>query len=178
MLNTQKYNLGKYNIAGGAASASGTVVAHSEMYGEPYVIYHASGSSHTIGKMEAAMPTRIVPITGNTIEATSDMEAQYYKRVEAIGTSADAVSGMTVQTAAVFGVDVLSLPELVLKPGQELIIDTDNMTATVDGENAIHLLSDESVFFFLAQGEDIITYIDNSNERQVNLKVMWKDRWL
>lgn len=88
MLNTQKYNLGKYNIAGGAASASGTVVAHSEMYGEPYVIYHASGSSHTIGKMEAAMPTRIVPITGNTIEATSDMEAQYYKRVEAIGTSA------------------------------------------------------------------------------------------
>ena len=115
MLNTQKYNLGKYNIAGGAESASGTVVAHSEMYGEPYVIYHASGSRHTIGKMEAAMPTRIVPITGNTIEATSDMEAQYYKRVEAIGTSADAVSGMTVQTAAVFGVDVLSLPELVLE---------------------------------------------------------------
>ena len=52
------------------------------------------------------------------------------------------------------------------------------MTATIDGQNAIHLLSDDSVFFFLAQGEDIITYADNGTSRSINLKVMRKDRWV
>lgn len=72
----------------------------------------------------------------------------------------------------------LSVAKFGAETGTGVIIDTDNMTATIDGQNAIHLLSDDSAFFFLAQGENLITYMDGSGSRQANLKVMWKDRWL
>ena len=83
-----------------------------------------------------------------------------------------------IKAAEVFGVSIISLADIVLKPGQELIIDTENMTATIDGENAIHLLGDDSDFFFLAQGDNIVTYSDRSGNRNINLKVMWKNRWV
>jgi len=106
------------------------------------------------------------------------MRAKYYKRMPLYPLAMGAQSGMTAQAVSVFRVDTLSLPQIVLGPGQELIIDTDNMTVTVDGQNAIHLLSDDSVFFLLAQGEDIITYADNSDSRSINFKTMYKNRWL
>ncbi len=118
---------------------------------------------------------RIKQALAQEITAESGMSAEYYKRIPVTPLPIDAISGMTAQTASVFGVDILSLPQIVLKPGQELIINTDDMTVTIDGENAIHLLSDDSVFFFFwRKGEDIITYSDASSNRSINLKVMYK----
>jgi len=106
------------------------------------------------------------------------MREMLYERVPLYPLTMGAQSGMVVRAAAVFRVDTLSLPQIVLGPGQELIIDTDNMTATIDGQNAIHLLSDDSVFFLLAQGGNVITYADNSDSRSINFKTMYKNRWL
>jgi len=179
LLNTQKFNLGKFNVIGGwAVSISATIIAKSGMEAFFNVAYRARGEMTAHSGLDVLQPARVIPFMPGEMAAESGLSARYYRRVPMLPLPIDALSGMTAQTAAVFGVDVLSLPQIVLRPGQELIIDTDNMTATIDGQNAIHLLSDDSVFFLLAQGEDIITYSDNSGSRHINIKVMYKNRWL
>lgn len=179
MFNTQKFNLGKFNVpSSNVASASGNASAIGGMTGLSYVICAGQGAFNGIGGMDKANPSRVTPAEVGIMHAISSASGQYYNRVEVTGEQVDGISGMTIKTAEVFGVSIISLADIVLKPGQELVIDTENMTVTIDGENAIHLLSDDSDFFFLAQGENIITYSDNANSRNINLKAMWKNRWV
>ena len=179
MFNTQKFNLGKFNVpSSDVAPASGNISALGGMAGFVNVICSGSGRFNGVGAMEKASPARITHAEAEIMHGESGLTGQYYNRVNVTGESIDGVSCMTIKAAEVFGVSVISLADIVMKPGQELIIDTENMTATIDGENAIHLLSDDSEFFFLAQGDDIITYTDNSGSRNINLKVMWKNRWV
>lgn len=181
MLNTQKFNIGKFNIiqeGAGSEKASATFIASSGMSAAPAVFYASSARVTAEALLTALEYARIKQALAQEITAESGMSAEYYKRVPVTPLPIDAISGMTAQTASVFGVDILSLPQIVLKPGQELIINTDDMTVTIDGENAIDLLSDDSVFFFLAQGEDIITYSDSSGGRKINFKILYKNRWL
>ena len=106
-------------------------------------------------------------------EAVSDSAVHnFYKLVALFPEESNAISESNAKSADIYGIDIISLPDLVLKPGQELIIDTDNMTVTLDGQNAIHLLSDDSVFFFLAQGEDlVIQYASVQNEIIVEIAI-------
>lgn len=179
MINTQKFNLSKFNVAGNKkTSMSATITATSEMRAVMNVRYAMSAEIAAKSEMTAKPMTKVIQLAAQPITATSEMSANWYKRIILEAEPVYAISEMSAKSADIYGIDIISLPDLVLKPGQELIIDTDNMTVTLDGQNAIHLLSDDSVFFFLAQGEDLITYADNSGSRQANLKVMWKDRWL
>ena len=57
--------------------------------------------------------------------------------------------------------------------GDELIIDTDNMTVTINGENAIMYLADSSTFFTLSAA-DIIRYEGTGT---ADIRLLWKDRW-
>ena len=179
MFNTQKFNLGKFNVPStNVASASGNISAQGGMSGIANITCSCAGTSGGVGIMEKASPARIVPVEVEIMHAESGITGRYYNRVEVTGEPMDGISGMTIKAAEVFGVSIISLADIVLKPGQELIIDTENMTATIDGENAIHLLGDDSDFFFLAQGDNIVTYSDRSGNRNINLKVMWKNRWV
>ena len=180
MLNVQKFNIGKFNIIQGAGTekSSATFMAKSGMSAAPAVFYASSARVTEEGTLNVEEYSRIKQFSAYEIAAESEIGANYYKRVSFLPLQINAISSTTAQTASVFGVDILSLPQIVLKPGQELIINTDDMTVTIDGENAIDLLSDDSVFFFLAQGEDIITYSDSSGGRKINFKILYKNRWL
>lgn len=179
MQNTQKFNLAKFNIiGGGSVASSATCLVATESACNPVVTYRGAGEATVKTSALTKQPDLITPVYPLEAVAITSGTARFINRIELWPEAANVVTGASVKTASVFGVDVLSLPQIVLRPGQELIIDTDNMTATIDGQNAIHLLSDDSVFFLLAQGEDIITYSDNSGSRHINIKVMYKDRWL
>jgi len=67
---------------------------------------------------------------------------------------------------------------LILAPGGELIIDTEEMTVTVNSENGMEYFSMDSDFFKLLSGENIIVYSDASDTRDVLVDIIWKDRWL
>ena len=60
-----------------------------------------------------------------------------------------------------------------IPPGGVLVIDTDKMTATLNGENVAYMLTDDSSFFELVSGENKLKVAD-----ACTLKVEWKDRWL
>jgi len=67
---------------------------------------------------------------------------------------------------------------LILAPGDELIINTDEMTVTVNGQNGMRYFSMDSDFFKLLSGENKIVYSDGSSSRDVLVDIIWKDRWL
>lgn len=75
------------------------------------------------------------------------------------------------------GEEFIALDNIVLRPGEELIINTCDLTATINGENAISSLTVGSDFFdFLSGDNDVIISGENSNGLTVD--VYWKDRWL
>ena len=178
MENTQKFNLSKFNIKNnGKLNGNATSIVTSQSTAKANVIFAASAAGEAVSGTIVQQPDTISQYQANSEAISGSTVHNFYKLVALFPEESNAISESNAKTADIYGIDIISLPELVLKPGQELIIDTDNMTVTLDGQNAIHLLSDDSVFFFLAQGEDLITYADNSGSRQANLKVMWKDRW-
>jgi len=67
---------------------------------------------------------------------------------------------------------------LALAPGDELIINTDEMTVTVNSQNGMRYFSMDSDFFKLLSGENKIVYSDGSGSRDVLVDIIWKDRWL
>lgn len=75
------------------------------------------------------------------------------------------------------GEEFISLENITLKPGQELIINTCDLTATVNGENAISNLGVGSDFFDFISGANEIT-ISGTNSNGITVNVFWKDRWL
>lgn len=70
-------------------------------------------------------------------------------------------------------VDYIKFVGLTLVAGDELIIDTDHMTATLNGVNVIQYVTDDSTFFPI-HAED---QIEISGNGQAAVVVQWKDRW-
>lgn len=81
----------------------------------------------------------------------------------------------TAQAIQLSGYDeeIMSFTALGMAPGDELVIDTENMTVLLNGENALNKLTDESAFFTIEKGTSIAV------ERQgtADVTIIWKDRW-
>ncbi len=78
-----------------------------------------------------------------------------------------------------YGTEVINLEGLTLAPGDELVIDTDLMTVTLNGENIAHLVSRDSDFLKLLAGLNTIVYQDASGQnRSANIRIEWKPRWV
>lgn len=67
---------------------------------------------------------------------------------------------------------------LSLSPGDELIINTEEMTVTINSQNGMRYFSTDSDFFSLLSGANTIVYGDLAGSRKVSVDVIWKDRWL
>jgi hypothetical protein len=60
--------------------------------------------------------------------------------------------------------------------GDTIVIDMEEMTITLNGSNAMHLM--EGDFFGLIPGDNTLTYTDNEGSRTVRLMVTRKGRWM
>jgi len=73
--------------------------------------------------------------------------------------------------------DVFSLTGINLTAGDELIIDTDAMTVTLNGTTVIDPIDDDAVFFSLKYGANRLVLTSDGPDT-ATVKVAWKDRWL
>jgi len=80
--------------------------------------------------------------------------------------------------ADMYGYAVLDLEGLILPVGGELIIDTGQMTVTLNGLDVTRYVSRESEFFKLRPGDNIILYEDGVPNRNISYDILWKDLWL
>lgn len=76
------------------------------------------------------------------------------------------------------GEELINLAGLVLKPGDELVIDTCEMTVSVNGQNMMKFVSNASEFFSLLPGDNELIYTDGVTTRKVSIDILWKDRWV
>lgn len=72
----------------------------------------------------------------------------------------------------------ISLPGLEVRAGDELFIDTDNMTVTLNGQNVMRFVSRDSEFFRIRPGHNEILYEGTGNNSQADIRILWKDAWL
>ncbi len=69
----------------------------------------------------------------------------------------------------------LTLDGLNLMPGDELIIDSETMTVTVNGQNVLPLMKRGSEFIKLLPGANEIEF---NGDGKASIFAVWKDRWL
>ena len=75
-----------------------------------------------------------------------------------------------------------AVPQVVLwflgsiNPNDVVEIDMQRMTATINGQNALHLVAGK--FWELVAGRNTIEYTDNVTSRHVELTITFRDRWL
>ena len=70
------------------------------------------------------------------------------------------------------------LPALSIAVGGELIIDTDNMTITLNGQNVMQHLSRDSEFFLINPAINETVYTSNNANNRADIRILWKDAWL
>ncbi|AKL96611.1 phage tail protein [Clostridium aceticum] len=62
--------------------------------------------------------------------------------------------------------------------GDKLVINTDTLQATINGQNALHLIEGDIDLFYLKPGQNQIRYTDTSGNRNIRLTIEYRDRWL
>lgn len=77
--------------------------------------------------------------------------------------------------SALFGTNCIGFKNLNLKPGEEIEINMCNLTATKNGENAMHLLTSDCDFFDFLVGDNNIL-IEGVDTAEIDIQ--WKDKWL
>ena len=87
----------------------------------------------------------------------------------------------TSQEFNTFRIEYIELTErggLTLQAGDELIIDTDAKTITLNGQNVMRHLSRASEFFGFNPRENEIEYVSSNPNDNVQIRILWKDAWL
>lgn len=70
------------------------------------------------------------------------------------------------------------LEGLNLQPGQTLIIDTDTLEIYVDDQPRVDCWVTGGSFFQFKNGDNVLSFSDNANRRNLQVTVIWSDRYL
>lgn len=79
--------------------------------------------------------------------------------------------------ASMLGEEYIELVGVTLRPGEQLEIDTCALTATINGQNVMHLLSSDGDFFDFFPGANEIEIVA-TGAGTIGVDAYWKDRWL
>lgn len=177
--NTGKFNVGKFNVK---SNNSITLTANAE------INYFTNVENILIQKELEKVGANIdYEATSNSILEIKLKEAARLEinfDASALATSIILIENLNSEitfesegVGSLLGEEYIEIKGFVLKPGQEIEINTCDLTATINGENAIHLLTEEGDFFdFLPGANDI--KIDAVGAGSVSIDTYWKDRWL
>jgi hypothetical protein len=72
----------------------------------------------------------------------------------------------------------IELPGLTVPPNADIIIDTGEMSVTMNGVDVTRYFGADSEFFKLCPGENLVVYTDGAATRNIDMKYIWKDLWI
>ena len=72
----------------------------------------------------------------------------------------------------------LALANLNFRPGDTITIDTETLDVFINGEPDVDCWVTGSDFFKLGRGVNTLTFYDDVSERELEVTVIWADRWL
>ncbi len=177
MFNRQPYNRGKFNVPS-AAISSNSGIALLKLGAVPVSVQRTiSASGQSSLKLSGLSDGTIVRYAAGSCLFTLGSYADGTKVF--IVEAEDATLVMLTQaTQQLSGEQIMRFEDLVLQPGDELVINTCDLTVTLNGQNAMEYFAADSEFITLLNGENIIEYNDESGTRNVSFDIIWKDRWL
>lgn len=177
MFNRQPYNRGKFN-APLTVTSSNSGIALLKLGVIPLDAERTiNASGQTDLKLGSLADRALVKYTAASCALIMDSLAEGAKSLIVDAGSAVLVM-FTQATHQVSGEQAMRLEGLVLHPGDELVINTGDMTVTLNGQNAMQYFSADSEFITLLNGENILEYNDESTSRDISFDIIWKDRWL
>lgn len=178
MFNRQPFNRGKFNssnLESRSASGIGLMIMSTNMVNATRTISAGGISSLKLGSTGISTS---VKYNGGKAELLLGGKGTSTKVLLAGQQVADMVM-TTKGEQTISGEKMIKIVNLILKPGDELIINTCDMTATLNGQNATEYISgDSDIDLTLLSGENSIEYSDSSASRKIAFDVIWKDRWL
>lgn len=177
MFNRQPYNRGKFNTPiGQTTSISGlSVLKLSGKPVKPQQVMTSYGISELI--LRSTSNVTNIKNSGGSATLILDSKSSPTKIYYGIANISD-IQLQTKGEHTLSGEELIKLPGLILKPGDELVIDTCEMTVSVNGQNMMKFVSNDSEFFSLLPGDNEIIYTDGVTTRKVSIDILWKDRWV
>lgn len=173
MYNRTPYNRTQYNRkARFVFEWTATANAESGSGGSLLIIRYLSGAAEA--ETDAAGELVRVVLPSGTAEAVAEAVGDYIRTLFFSG-MADAEAYASGTGVSTYGQEVMTILGVNMVAGDELIIDTEHMTVTLNGVNIVDRVSDASVFFKLKDGiNDIVV----EGGTTADIKILWKDRWL
>ena len=177
MFNRQPYNRGKFNVPSVTIS-SNNGIATLKLGAVPVSAQRTiSASGQASMKLSGLSDGTIVRYAAGSCLLTLDGYADGTK-VFIVEAEDAALVMLTQATQQLSGEHVMRFEDLVLRPGDELVINTCDLTVTLNSENAMEFFAADSEFITLLNGENTIEYNDESESREISFDIIWKDRWL
>lgn len=175
----KKYNLGKFNIKD---SAETSVSASAEI--------SISSACKSVNVDKHIKIEKAVEIYIDS-KASAHAELKSTRAVAEINFDAKALASnlvyssrgfsdvefMSKAVASLLGESYLELNNINLRPGEEVEIDTCNLTVTKNGENALHLMSSDGDFFDFLIGENGVDIVAEG-AGNIQVDAYWRDKWL
>ena len=173
MYNRTPYNRTAYNRASSIvfewlANAS----AGADSSGVILVTRHFNGAVEAVAAASGVIIRVVLPTA--IAEAKAETVGGYIRTLffDAIAEAVATASGTSVSS---YGSVTMTIEGVNMVAGDELVIDTEHMTVTLNGGNIVDRVSDDSAFFKLQPGENDIIVEGGTT---ADVKVLWKDRWL
>jgi len=154
-----------------------------EIYGS--FVIDASGDVHALANVVAS-PNFQTDLSADVIfaavreqfgaflvDAAAEMEASGVR--ERTGQFAIDATLEVSFSAGRYHVDVIEFSG-EFKPGDKIVIDNEKLKFTLNGQNALHLMSGD--FFDLNTGENEIIYTDDQSGRTVRMRITFRDRYV
>ncbi len=173
-----KFNVGKFNVKNSEiASVNGNSDLVLESNISKFLVDKYISEAEVSIELDAKA-NFYIKIMG--VESNADMEMNSRALSTNLMYASEATGDMSIDAYGVgslLGEDYVEIKGLVLKPGQEVEIDMCNLTVTVNGENAMHLMSTDGDFFDFLIGDNDIE-IEAVGANGVQIDTYWKDKWL
>ncbi|MFR6448261.1 MAG: phage distal tail protein [Peptoniphilus grossensis] len=173
-----KFNVGKFNIKNSEITA---VNGNSDLVLESNISKFLVDKYISEAEVSIELDAKAnfyIKIMG--VKSNADMEINSRALSTNLMYASEATGDMSIDAFGVgslLGEDYVEIAGLVLKPGQEVEIDMCNLTVTVNGENAMHLMSTDGDFFDFLIGDNDIE-IEAVGANGVQIDTYWKDKWL
>lgn len=173
-----KFNVGKFNVK---SSEIASVNGNSDLVLESNISKFLVDKYISEAEVSIELDAKAnfyIKIMG--VKSNADMEINSRALSTNLMYASEATGDMSIDAFGVgslLGEDYVEIKGLVLKPGQEVEIDMCNLTVTVNGENAMHLMSTDGDFFDFLIGDNDIE-IEAIGANGVQIDTYWKDKWL
>ena len=177
MFNRQHFNRDGFNRSSGSTGNTGIAILSLSTNKIKTLRLVSISTSGKMSLGNSMIATNLIYGKPNNVrmgmENNSTFIRNYYIQPE-VGT----IEMFTEASSLLEGEVKIHLKDIVLKPNDELVINTCDMTVEINGQNFAKLVEDDSDFFEFLPGNNMIVYSDQSPNRNIILDILWKDRWL